>query len=189
MVKSNAQRQAEYQRRQQEAGGYRLDAYISPDAHAALQQVVQREGCSRKEAIERSIFNEAKGASNMQTQFRTDDPATDPGGKRNDSKPALAKIRLTASEIAPRKQVSQPATPRKDLSPMTTTNTAPAPAQPSQMTVAEHQELEKFKESFPNAAIATQQAQQAHAFNGGDDGARRKASFEAQLNATNQHRK
>jgi hypothetical protein len=185
MVKSNAQRQAEYQRRQQEAGSYRLDAYISPGAHAALQQVVQREGCSRKEAIERSIFNEAKGASNMQTQFRTDDPATDPGGKRNDSKPALAKIRLTASEIAPRKPVSKPATPRKDVSPMTTTNTAPA--RPSQMTVAEHQELEKFKESFPNAAIATQQAQQAHAFNGGDDGARRKAAFNAALAQSNPH--
>lgn len=185
MVKSNAQRQAEYQRRQQEAGGYRLDAYISPDAHAALQQVVQREGCSRKDAIERSILNEAKG-HNMKTQFRTDDPATDPGGKRNDSKPALATIRLTASEVAPRKPVSQPAT-RKDVSPMTTTNTAPA--RPSQMTVAEHQELEKFKESLPKAALATQQVQQAHAFNGGDDGARRKAAFEAQLNATNQHRK
>lgn len=123
----------------------------------------------------------------MQTQFRTDDPATDPGGKRNDSKPALATIRLTASEVAPRKPVSKPATPRKDVSPMTTTNTAPA--QPSQMTVAEHQELEKFKEALPNAAIATQQVQQAHAFNGGDDGARRKAAFQAQLNATNQHRK
>ena len=187
MVRSNSQRQAEYQRRQQEAGSYRLDAYISPDAHAALQQVVQRDGISRKDAIERSILNEAKG-HNMKTQFRTDDPATDPGGKRNDSKPALATIRLTASEVAPRKPVSKPATPRKDVSPMTTT-TAPAPARPSQMTVAEHQELEKFKESFPNAAIATQQAQQAHSFNGGDAGAARKAAFEAQLNASNIHRK
>lgn len=178
MGKSNAQRQAEYQRRQQEAGGYRLDAYISPDAHAALQQVVQREGCSRKEAIERSIFNEAKG-HNMKTQFRTDDPATDVPRK-----PAMATIRLRADEIAPRKPVSQPAT-RKDVSPMTTTNTAPA--RPSQMTVAEHQELEKFKESFPNAAIATQQAQQAHAFNGGDDGARRKAAFNAALAQSNPH--
>ena len=100
MVKSNAQRQAEYQRRQQEAGSYRLDAYISPDAHAALQQVVQRDGISRKDAIERSILNEAKGRD-MQTQFRTDDPATDPGGK-----PALATIRLTAEEVGSR--------PRKD---------------------------------------------------------------------------
>lgn len=115
----------------------------------------------------------------MQTQFRTDDPAT-----AIPRKPALAKIRLTASEVAPRKQVSQPAT-RKDVSPMTTTNTAPA--RPSQMTVAEHQELEKFKESFPNAAIATQQAQQAHAFNGGDDGARRKAAFNAALAQSNPH--
>lgn len=183
MVKSNAQRQAEYQRRQQEAGSYRLDAYISPDAHAALQQVVQRDGISRKDAIERSILNEAKG-HNMKTQFRRDDPATDPG-KRNDSKPALATIRLTAREVAPRKPVSQPA--RKDVSPMTTTNTAPA--RPSQMTVAEHQELEKFKESLPKAALATQQVQQAHAFNGGDDGARRKAAFNAALAQSNPHHK
>ena len=67
--------------------------------------------------------------------------------------------------------------------------TSGQPSRPSQMTVAEHQELEKFKESLPQAALATQQVQQAHAFNGGDDGARRKAAFEAQLNATNQHRK
>lgn len=67
--------------------------------------------------------------------------------------------------------------------------TSGLPSRPSQMTVAEHQELEKFKESLPQAALATQQVQQAHAFNGGDDGARRKAAFEAQLNATNQHRK
>lgn len=67
--------------------------------------------------------------------------------------------------------------------------TSGQPSRPSQMTVAEHQELEKFKESLPKAALATQQVQQAHAFNGGDDGARRKAAFEAQLNATNQHRK
>ena len=168
MVKSNAQRQAEYQRRQQEAGSYRLDAYISPDAHEALQQVVQRDGISRKDAIERSILNEAKGR-NMQSKFRRDDPATDPVSKPHTVKP-----------------VSQPATPRKDVSPMTTTT---APARPSQMTVAEHQELEKFKESLPKAALATQQVQQAHAFNGGDDGARRKAAFEAQLNASNIHRK
>ena len=185
MVKSNAQRQAEYHRRQQEAGSYRLVAYISPDAHAALQQVVQRDGISRKDAIERSILNEAKG-HNMKTQFRTDDPATDPGSRRNDSKPALATIRLTAKELAPRKPVPQPATPRKD-SPMTTTN--PAPARPSQMTVAEHQELDRFKAQAATGIHMHEQDVKAHAFNGGDAGARRKAAFEAQLNATNIHRK
>ena len=185
MVKSNAQRQAEYQRRQQEAGSYRLDAYISPDAHAALQQVVQRDGISRKDAIERSILNEAKG-HNMKTQFRTDDPATDPGGKRNDSKPALATIRLTASEVAPRKPVSKPATPRKDVSPMTTT-TAPAPARPSQMTVAEHQELEKLKESLPNAFISAElDARQIQA-NGGAAAMNQKERVTAMLQANNQH--
>ena len=183
MVKSNAQRQAEYQRRQQEAGSYRLDAYISPDAHAALQQVVQRDGISRKDAIERSILNEAKG-HNMKTQFRTDDPATDPGGKRNDSKPALATIRLTASEVAPRKPVSKPATPRKDVSPMTTTT---APARPSQMTVAEHQELTKFKEALPNA-IANAHAEARHVqANGGAAAMSQKERVTAMLQANNQH--
>jgi hypothetical protein len=167
MAKSNIQRQAEYQRRQQEAGSYRLDAYISPDAHAALQQVVQRDGISRKDAIERSILNESKGR-NMQSQFRRDDPATDPVSKPRTVKP-----------------VSQPA--RKDVAPMTTTN--PAPARPSQMTAAEAFELDRFKQSLPNAIVASELDQKAHAFNGGDSGARRKAAFEAQLNAANQHRK
>ena len=180
MVKSNAQRQAEYQRRQQEAGSYRLDAYISPDAHAALQQVVQREGISRKDAIERSILNEAKG-HNMKTQFRTDDPATDPGGKRNDSKPALATIRLTASEVAPRKPVSKPATPRKDVSPMTTTT--PAPARPSQMTAAEAFELERFKTKLINDHLDARHVQA----NGGAAAMSQKERVTAMLQANNQH--
>ena len=168
MVRSNSQRQAEYQRRQQEAGSYRLDAYISPDAHAALQQVVQRDGISRKDAIERSILNEAKG-HNMQSQFRRDDPATDPVSKPRTVKP-----------------VSQPATPRKDVSPMTTT-TAPAPARPSQMTVAEHQELEKFKESLPNAFISAElDARQIQA-NGGAAAMNQKERVTAMLQANNQH--
>lgn len=167
MVKSNAQRQAEYQRRQQEAGGYRLDAYISPDAHAALQQVVQREGCSRKEAIERSIFNEAKGASNMQTQFRTDDPATDPVSKPHTVKP-----------------VSQPA--RKDTSMTTTT---PAPARPSQMTVAEHQELEQFKQALPNAIISAELDARHVQANGGAAAMSQKERASASFLANNIHRK
>lgn len=106
----------------------------------------------------------------MQSQFRRDDPATDPISKPRTVKP-----------------VSQPATPRKDVSPMTTT--PPAPARPSQMTVAEHQELERFKAQAATGIHMHEQDVKAHAFNGGDDGARRKAAFEAQLNATNQHRK
>lgn len=86
--------------------------YMS-DAHAALQQVVQRDGISRKDAIERSILNEAKGR-NMQSQFRRDDPAIDPVSKQRTVK------------------LSQPA--RKDVAPMTTTT----PARPSEMTVVEH---------------------------------------------------
>lgn len=154
MAKSNAQRQAEYQRRQQDAGSYRLDAYISANARDALEQVIEREGCTRKEAIERSIFNEAKGR-NMQSQFRTDEP------------------------------VSQPAT-RKDASPMTTTT--PKQARPSQMTVAEHQELERFKAQAAAGIHMYEQDVKAHAFNGGDAGAARKEAFEAQLAANNIHR-
>lgn len=67
--------------------------------------------------------------------------------------------------------------------------TSGQPSRPSEMTVAEHQELMKFKESLPNAIVGAELDQKAHAFNGGDSGARRKAAFEAQLNATNQHRK
>ena len=63
------------------------------------------------------------------------------------------------------------------------------PSRPSEMTVAEHQELMKFKESLPNAIVGAELDQKAHAFNGGDSGARRKAAFEAQLNAINIHRK
>ena len=167
MVKSNAQRQAEYQRRQQEAGSYRLDAFISPDAHAALQQVVQRDGISRKDAIERSILNEAKGR-NMQSQFRRDDPATDPVSKPRTVKP-----------------VSQPATPRKDVSPMTSTT----PARPSQMTVAEHQELEQFKASLPNA-IANAHAEARHIQeNGGAAAMNQKERAAASFLANNIHRK
>jgi hypothetical protein len=167
MVKSNAQRQAEYQRRQQEAGSYRLDAYISPDAHAALQQVVQRDGISRKDAIERSILNEAKGRT-MQSQFRRDDPATDPVSKPRTVKP-----------------VSQPA--RKDVAPMTTTT--PAPARPSQMTVAEHQELEQFKASLPNA-IANAEVEARHVqANGGAAAMSQKERVTASFLANNIHRK
>ena len=166
MVKSNAQRQAEYQRRQQEAGSYRLDAYISPDAHAALQQVVQREGISRKDAIERSILNEAKGAA-MQSQFRRDDPATDPVSKPRTVKP-----------------VSQPATPRKDVSPMTSTT----PARPSQMTAGEAAELEQFKQALPNAIINAEQEARHVQANGGAAAMSQKERVAASFLASNIHR-
>lgn len=181
MIKSNAQRQAEYQRRQQEAGSYRLDAYISPNAHAALQQVVQREGITRKEALEQLIQT---GAATMQTQFRMDDPSLD-AGNRNDSKPALATIRLTADEVNPRKPVSQPATPRKDNS-MTTTN--PAPARPSQLTASEFIDLEKFKAELPNA-IANANAEARHVqANGGATAMNQKERAAASFLANNIHR-
>ena len=63
------------------------------------------------------------------------------------------------------------------------------PARPSQLTAGEAADLERFKEQLPNAIINHEQNIKAHAFNGGDDGARRKAAFEAQLNASNIHRK
>lgn len=176
-MSKNAEHQEAYRKRREADSAWRLNTYLSGAARDAVVTTSIQQGITRKDALEQLIQT---GAATMQTQFRTDDPATD-----IQRKPALATIRLTASEVAPRKPVSKPATPRKDVLPMTTTNTAPA--QPSQMTVAEHQELEKFKESFPNAAIATQQAQQAHAFNGGDDGARRKAAFNAALAQSNPH--
>lgn len=106
----------------------------------------------------------------MQSQWRTDDPATDPVSKPRTVKP-----------------VSKPAIPRKDVSPMTTTNTAPA--RPSQMTVAEHQELEKFKESLPNAFISAElDARQIQA-NGGAAAMNQKERAAASFLANNIHRK
>lgn len=175
MVKSNAQRQAEYQRRQQEAGSYRIDAYISADARDALEQLIEREGCTRKEAIERSIFNEAKGRD-MQSHFRTDDPATDPGGRRSTSKPAMATIRLTADEVAPRKPVSQPAT-RKESS-MTTQQ------KPAGLTASETAELAQFKTKLINDHLDAREVQA----NGGPAGVAHKARINAMLDANNQHR-
>jgi hypothetical protein len=165
---TNAQHQASYRARQASAGSVRLDTHISADAHAALTTLAQREGASVRAVVETAILNQHKGAA-MQTQFRRDDPATDPVSEPRIANPVF------------------PPAPRKDISPMTTTN--PAPARPSQMTAAEALELERFKEALPNAIISAELDQKAHAFNGGDDGDRRKAAFESQLNATNEHRK
>ena len=68
---------------------------------------------------------------------------------------------------------------------MTTTN--PAPARPSQMTVAEHQELEQFKASLPNAIISAELDQRAQAMNGGAAGVAQKERVTAMLQANNQH--
>ena len=103
----------------------------------------------------------------MQTQFRRDDPATDPVSKPRTVKP-----------------VSQPATPRKDESMTTTT---PAPARPSQMTVAEHQELEQFKASLPNAIINAELDARHVQANGGAAAMSQKERVTAMLQANNQH--
>lgn len=63
------------------------------------------------------------------------------------------------------------------------------PARPSHLTVAEHQELERFKAQAATGIHMHEQDVKAHAFNGGDAGAARKEAFEAQLNASNIHRK
>ena len=63
------------------------------------------------------------------------------------------------------------------------------PARPSHLTVAEHQALERFKAELPGAIISAEQDVKAHAYNGGDAGAARKEAFEAQLAASNIHRK
>ena len=105
----------------------------------------------------------------MQSQFRRDDPATDPISKPRTVKP-----------------VSQPATPRKDVSPMTTTT--PAPARPSQMTVAEHQELEQFKQALPNAIINAEQEARHVQANGGAAAMNQKERVAASFLASNIHR-
>ena len=63
---------------------------------------------------------------------------------------------------------------------MTTTN--PAPARPSQMTVAEHQELDRFGAQAATASTCTSRTLRPSLFRRRDAGARRKAAFEAQLN-------
>lgn len=105
----------------------------------------------------------------MQSQFRRDDPATDPVSKPRTVKP-----------------VSQPATPRKDVSPMSTTT---APARPSEMTVAEHQELEQFKASLPNAIINAEQEARHIQANGGAAAMSQKERAAASFLANNIHRK
>lgn len=106
----------------------------------------------------------------MQSQFRRDDPATDPVSKPRTVKP-----------------VSQPATSRKDVSPMTTTNTAPA--RPSQMTAAEAFELDRFKQSLPNAIINAEQEARHVQANGGAAAMSQKERAAASFLANNIHRK
>lgn len=102
----------------------------------------------------------------MQSQFRTDDPATDPVSKPRTVKP-----------------VSQSA-PRKDVSPMTATTST---ARPSEMTVAEHQELEQFKASLPNAIINAELDARHVQANGGAAAMSQKERVTAMLQANNQH--
>lgn len=118
---TNAQHQAIYRARQLSKGCVRLDTHISADAQTALDHVAQREGCTRKDAIELAILNEVKGRQ-MSTQQQ--------------------------------------------------------PARPQGMTTEEQKDL-----------IVWGQNLRAHQFNGGNAGAARKEAFEAQLNATNIHRK
>ena len=67
---------------------------------------------------------------------------------------------------------------------MTTTT---EPARPSEMTVAEHQELMKFKEGLPNA-IANANAEARHVqANGGAAAMSQKERVTAMLQANNQH--
>lgn len=68
------------------------------------------------------------------------------------------------------------------------TMTTPAPARPSEMTVAEHQELEQFKASLPNA-IANANAEARHIqAHGGSSAMQQKERAAASLLANNIHR-
>ena len=159
----NAEYQEAYRKRREADDAWRLNTYLSSAARDAVVTTSIQQGITRKDALEQLIQT---GAATMQTQFRRDDPATDPASKPRTVKP-----------------VSQPATPRKDVSPMTTTN----PARPSQMTVAEHQELEQFKQALPNAIINAEQEARHVQANGGAAAMSQKERVTAMLQANNQH--
>lgn len=163
-MSKNAEYQDAYRKRREADDAWRLNTYLSGAARDAVVTTSIQQGITRKDALEQLIQT---GAATMQTQFRRDDPATDPVSKPHTVKP-----------------VSQPA--RKDNS-MTTTN--PAPARPSQMTVAEHQELEQFKASLPNA-IANANAEARHIqAHGGAAAMNQKERAAASYLANNIHRK
>jgi hypothetical protein len=124
MVKTNAQHQLDYQRRQLEAGSRRLDLLISADAQEALARIAERDNCTRKDAIENLLIN---GVNEME--------------------------------------------------------------RPIQMTAGEAMDLHEFKQQLPTLHIMAEQNNRADAVNGGDEGARSKAAFNAALNASNIHRK
>ena len=164
-MSKNAEYQEAYRKRREADDAWRLNTYLSGAARDAVVTTSIQQGITRKDALEQLIQT---GAATMQTQFRRDDPATDPVSKPHTVKP-----------------VPQPATPRKDVSPMTTTT----PARPSQMTVAEHQELEQFKASLPNAfANAHAEARHIQA-NGGAAAMNQKERAAASFLANNIHRK
>lgn len=70
---------------------------------------------------------------------------------------------------------------------MTTTN--PAPARPSQMTAGEAADLEKFKESLPNALINAEQEARHIQAHGGSSAMQQKERAAASFLANNIHRK
>lgn len=157
---TNAQHQASYRARQATAGSVRLDTHISADAHAALTTLAKREGATVRAVVETAILNTHEGR-HMQTQFRRDDPATDP-------------------VVTP---VSNPA--RKDTAPMST----PAPARPTSMTAAETAELERFKEQLPKAFVAAEQDARRVQANGGAAAMEQKERVTAAFLASNIHRR
>ena len=161
-MSKNAEYQEAYRKRREADDAWRLNTYLSGAARDAVVTTSLQQGITRKDALEQLIQT---GAA-MQSQFRRDDPATDPVSKPRTVKP-----------------VSQPAT-RKDVSPMTTTT---EPARPSEMTVAEHQELEQFKASLPNAIINAELDARHVQANGGAAAMSQKERVTAMLQANNQH--
>lgn len=159
-MSKNAEYQEAYRKRREADDAWRLNTYLSGAARDAVVTTSLQQGITRKDALEQLIQT---GAATMQTQFRRDDPATDPVSKPRTVKP-----------------VSQPA--RKDVSPMTTTT-----ARPSEMTVAEHQELEQFKQSLPNAIINAELDARHVQANGGAAAMSQKERVTAMLQANNQH--
>ena len=67
--------------------------------------------------------------------------------------------------------------------------TSGQPSRPSQMTVAEHQELEKFKEALPNLMVSAELDARHVQANGGAAAMSQKERVAASFLANNIHRK
>lgn len=163
-MSKNAEYQESYRKRREADDAWRLNTYLSGAARDAVVTTSIQQGITRKDALEQLIQT---GAA-MQTQFRRDDPATDPVSKPRTVKPVSQPATTTRKDNSPMIFINGKPVPtitENGITRMVDTTPAQAPSPPAQMTVAERQELERFKESLPNA-IANAEARHVQA-NGG----------------------